>query len=163
MRLGIALLTVVLAAAVATIALSSSEGSFVAGQDNATVKRGFMAWQGGEARPLRSARCTAPPERELTGCAHQRFPRQRIAPLDPRRPFRLTFSSAARVEVSFWERTSSGPRRRGARDLQRQCTDSACVDELRVPGDGLRVPRDADTMRVVVFGDAIAGAEIALP
>ncbi len=161
-RPALALLAVAFAAAVLTVGLSTAEYSVLAGEDDPTVQRRFAAWQGGEAHPLHTARCTAPEPRELSLCSRQRYPRQAIASLDPRQPFRLKFSSAVRVEVSFWKRTSVGLKRRGARDLQVQCIDSACVDELRIPRDKLRVPRDADTMRVVLFGDAIAGTEIAL-
>jgi hypothetical protein len=161
MRLAALLLVAVLAATGTAVALGLSDDEIVVAGADPVVQRPLEARQHGQARALRTGRCSAPPEREVEDCSKQRYPRQRIVPLDARRPLRLTFSPVARVDVSFWERTRRGWRQRGARDAQRQCTDSACLSALWLPRDA-QVPAGADTMRVVLYGDTVEGAEIAL-
>jgi hypothetical protein len=157
---------------VVAIVLAGATVAYVIGRSTrssdseATVERPLTVHQGSVAQKLLTRRCPEGLANEVKLCPRRPYPRQQLPSVDTGRPFRLTFSSTARVDLSLWHRTAEGYRRDDAWDGSLQCIDSACVTAVSFPRDRRRqpraVPKTADTLRVVVFGDPVEGAEIAL-
>lgn len=144
--------TAVIAACLA--AAATSAGSSPGSQSTVAV-------QGAKTKALSTAYCG----NNLYLCSRRPYPRQTISPVDTRRAFRVRFPLVGRAEMSLWRRTTSGYVSR-SRPVVIQCIDSLCVRELRFPVDfrqrNVPIPADANTLRVIVYGQGARGAEIVL-
>lgn len=129
------------------------------------IERPLEIRQDGKRMRVRTSRCRTSGGDYLEDCPDQPYPRNVLRELDPRRPFRVTFSSVSRADLRTWRRVNGAYGRAGRWDATVQCIDSRCATEVEFPKDGERtgpVPRFADTLRIVLYDNPIEGAEVAL-
>jgi hypothetical protein len=135
------------------------------------VKRPLAVRQGGQSTLLRTGGCLRGDGGRHAECPAT-LPLQRATHrFDPGKPFRLTFSSVGRAEMIAGRTIGGTFRRLGHWDATVQCIDSACVSSLRFPprpayrrraAAERRFPRRANTLRVVIYGEHIEGADVAI-